>query len=104
MAVSAVGVAIGGYPNEYELAQQIQAGEVQSIEWPFYIYFAVTLVMFGCGVWVQSLMMAKINSEKKINDKLKNLLDEDLISEKDAKEQSEYEEEELDIELKTTKR
>lgn len=42
--------------------------------------------MFGCGVWVQSLMMAKINSEKKINDKLKNLLDEDLISEKDAKE------------------
>jgi|JI10StandDraft_1071094.scaffolds.fasta_scaffold508621_1 hypothetical protein len=45
---------IGGYPNEFTLINEIKAGSVEVLHWPFYLYLLSIAVLTIIGIFIQS--------------------------------------------------
>ena len=74
-AVRAIGIAIGGYPNEFDLASKIRSGETLTVPWSFYLYLFIIIILFGLGVFVQTKVMKNYNEMQEENSNKKSLLD-----------------------------
>ena len=60
----------GGWPSEHEVWTSLREGEEVELEWPFYVYFTIFLVLFGLTSWWQY-------QKEKHHEDVQNVMDED---------------------------
>ena len=53
----------GGYPNEFELIKQVQAGAAPRVDPWFYAYLVAIVISFAIGSFVQYKQLAKMSEE-----------------------------------------
>ena len=72
MVVRGVSFYIGGYPNEFELYNEIQVGNIDNVPYTFYIYaaFIVILAVIGAIVKYKKFGLCKKNSSRGGYDKI----------------------------------
>ena len=72
MVVRGVSFYIGGYPNEFELYNEIQVGNIDNVPYTFYIYaaFIVILAVIGAIVQYKKFGLCKKNGSRGGYDKM----------------------------------
>lgn len=76
--IRALGMVIGGYPNEFDLAERIRSGHTIKIGWEFYVYAFLIVLLFIAGFYVQTMILKKSLEKEEENDLKKNMIDEDI--------------------------
>jgi hypothetical protein len=66
---------VGGYPNEFDLANKIRSGETLVIGWAFYLYLFFILVLTGLGIFVQFQVLKNWHKAAIANSLKRGLLD-----------------------------
>jgi len=72
-SVKMVGIMVGNYPDESFIAQEIAAGEFDSMPYQVYIYLAFMVVLSIAGITTQ-FCLKKRDSEKKNKDGYSGIL------------------------------
>ena len=55
----------GGFPNEFDLIEQVQAGAKPHVNPWFYAYLVAIIISCAGGAYVQYKQLAKMNEEEK---------------------------------------
>ena len=53
LIVRGVSFYLGGYPNEFELFNEIQVGDIDNVPWTAYLYVAAMVVLSVLGILFQ---------------------------------------------------
>ena len=67
MVIRGAAVYIGGYPNEFQLINEIQAGDIDNIPWSAYLYIAGIIVLAVLGVLFQQNRFKVLSRKKNSN-------------------------------------